>query len=787
MRDSLSPWRVAAFAACALAAVSSSAADGAARPLFREGEIIVKFRGRVGVATMTATASRVSQGASLARTMAVAGRTTTGLVRFGKGESVEAMVARFKAVPEVEYAEPNYIAYTDPIRGRRDPLEKRALRGTDGRATIDSTATRDPIRAALMERQVLELVNDPLTNNNDAWFWIDAHMIWPDPKPNPMIAVIDTGVDYTHPDLATRVVKGRDWVNADVDPMDDNGHGTHVAGIAAANVNNLIGITGVSKAQVFAIKVLNVTGSGTYYDIAGGIIDASNNAAVRVINLSLGGTGSSTLLQDAVTYAVSRGKLLVIAAGNANTNTPSYPAYYARAASFPTLAPQIISVGATGLATFEAGTPVMNYGCEASYSNYGDWVTFVAPGTDIFSTTPTKPFFANYYEGVEPYYDFLSGTSMAAPMVAGAASRVFTSMPPGATAAQVKGQLEATGTLDVALGHVDVDTDDDSVGDTACWPSGAGFTTDTVSALNVAAAMNRSGVAGRTWNANGRLPLPGALHQVQNGAVIAQFGGDIPANTLNATYWYLLNVPMNIVTPYNVRVSKPGYTLGFQTVNQVTVGTCGGGHETALCVGFYDGGEVSVPPIAAGVWQVVTDFDATTAELDQYAFTPSTAPILCSVGFYNGITGDCGTGQLQTHPYMRYMLDSFFAGGTEFTSVRPFYPTTTISKYRVLVTDYAHNANTILAGTKATARFWLGGVVRATVKGSAGDGVTNNCDNVGGANDCRFWHVADLTATTVTVVNKYGTAATGGTGVFPYSRRDDIATKSGSALVGEKP
>ena len=102
------------------------------------------------------------------------------------------------------------------------------------------------------------------------------------------MAVIDTGVDYTHPDLVGKVVKGYNFVESTVDPMDDNGHGTHVSGVIVARLNNKVGIPGISNGSVLAIKALDFSGSGTYYEIAQALFYAADNAAVKVINMSLG-------------------------------------------------------------------------------------------------------------------------------------------------------------------------------------------------------------------------------------------------------------------------------------------------------------------------------------------------------------------------------------------------------------------------------------------------------------------------------------------------------------------
>ena len=202
-----------------------------------------------------------------------------------------------------------------------------------------------------------------------------------------IIGIVDTGVDYSHPDLAGKLLSGYDFVNNDDNPQDDNGHGTHVAGIAAASSNNSLGVAGVSwGARILPVKVLNATGSGTYANTAAGVIWAVDHGA-QVINLSLGGTGPSSILEDAVDYAHSHGAILVAAAGNAGTNFVLYPARY----------PNVVAVARTDSANHWDG------------SNYGPEVDLSAPGTSIYST-------------VIGGYDYKSGSSMSTGFVSGLAA-----------------------------------------------------------------------------------------------------------------------------------------------------------------------------------------------------------------------------------------------------------------------------------------------------------------------------------------------------------------------------
>jgi subtilisin family serine protease len=213
------------------------------------------------------------------------------------------------------------------------------------------------------------------------------------------IAILDTGVDLDHPDLASRVVAGRDFVNDDAVAQDDEGHGTLVAGIAGAATNNGIGIAGAAwNASIMPVKVLDETGAGSDFDIANAITWAADNGA-HVINLSLGAPGSSVTLFDAVEYARAKGALVVAATGNDGWALQTYPAIYAD-----------LAVGAT-----DAG------GDAAWFSNSGYWVDVTAPGIDVTSTALAA--------GPVEAYARAAGTSLSSPIVAGIAALVRTEHP----------------------------------------------------------------------------------------------------------------------------------------------------------------------------------------------------------------------------------------------------------------------------------------------------------------------------------------------------------------------
>jgi len=210
------------------------------------------------------------------------------------------------------------------------------------------------------------------------------------------IAIVDTGVDYTHEDLAGNYVSGGyDWVNSDNDPMDDNSHGSHCAGIAAAVMDNNKGIAGVAQVSIMAEKVLDSGGSGSFSDVADGIVHAADSGA-NVISMSLGSSSPSSTIENACEYAWDKGVILVGASGNDYDNHVSYPAAY----------DSVIAVGALDQSDKRT-----------SWSNYGEDLELMAPGDTIISTV------------LDDDYEFYSGTSMACPHVAGVAALALSRHP----------------------------------------------------------------------------------------------------------------------------------------------------------------------------------------------------------------------------------------------------------------------------------------------------------------------------------------------------------------------
>ncbi len=256
------------------------------------------------------------------------------------------------------------------------------------------------------------LPNDPGWGNQYGLLAIQAPQGWAlsTGSPSVIIAFVDTGIDIHHEDLGEKIVPGYDFVNDDNDPQDDNGHGTHVAGIAAALSNNHIGIAGVSwGARIMPVKALDAYGNGSFADVAAGIAWAADNGA-QVINLSLGGTSPSSVLEDAVNYAYGKGVILVAASGNMGSNAVLYPAAY----------PHVIAVAATD-----------GSNKKAYFSNFGPEIDVAAPGVSIYSTVIGNAF------------GYMSGTSMSTAYVSGLAA-ILRGIPNNSNPDKIAQEIETT-------------------------------------------------------------------------------------------------------------------------------------------------------------------------------------------------------------------------------------------------------------------------------------------------------------------------------------------------------
>ncbi|HEY0733268.1 MAG TPA: S8 family peptidase, partial [Herpetosiphonaceae bacterium] len=252
--------------------------------------------------------------------------------------------------------------------------------------------------------QLLRTVNDPLSTFQYALNKIDAYGAWDvtTGNSNIKIAIVDSGVRLSHPEFAGRVLPGYDFFNNDADPSDDVGHGTHVAGIAAAAGDNGEGGAGVCwQCSILPVRVGGIEGVPNDA-LAAGIRWAADQGA-RVLNLSLGGEDDSPIIHEAIKYAVSKNVVVIVSAGNsaADGNPVEYPAAYE----------EVIAVGATD-----------ENDQRAYFSQVQPYVDVSAPGWNIPSTWSDSPFLPLSYLAI-------SGTSMSAPYVTGLAGLLLSINP----------------------------------------------------------------------------------------------------------------------------------------------------------------------------------------------------------------------------------------------------------------------------------------------------------------------------------------------------------------------
>ncbi|MGH3473896.1 MAG: S8 family serine peptidase [Aeromicrobium sp.] len=238
------------------------------------------------------------------------------------------------------------------------------------------------------------------------------------------VAVIDTGVRSSHSDLSGNVLSGIDYVSPGTSANDENGHGTHVAGIIAAKYNNSRGIAGMApSAKILPVRVLDRNGSGSAANVAKGILYAASRA--KVINLSLGSTQNSTAMRTAVAEAISKNVLVVAAAGNRGCGLFGAPTEYP--ASYP---------GVVGVAAVNQSIQ------KASFSSCGSWVDVAAPGQGIISTMIRSSVGLGCSSSAD--YCTISGTSFSTPYVAAAGALAIARR--GWSQSTVASRLQSTAT-----------------------------------------------------------------------------------------------------------------------------------------------------------------------------------------------------------------------------------------------------------------------------------------------------------------------------------------------------
>lgn len=337
----------------------------------RPGEVVVKFK---GAQARQAVLQRLGL-----KAVARVNRLEAVVV---KAPNAAEAIAALKQDPNVLYAEPNYV------------MKAIAAPATPGLAFV--------VRGG-----------DDLLPKLWGMAMIGAEAAWArSTGKGAKIAIVDTGIDYKHPDLKDRVVdKGKDFSGDNPDAFDDHYHGSHCAGSAAASRGNG-GVVGVApEASLIAVKVLSAEGSGSYAGVASGIVYAAD-AGAHVISMSLGGPSTSAVIDEAVKYAQDKGALMVAAMGNDGSMQPSYPA----------ACKGVLAVGATSP---EDTLP--------NFTNCGDHISVTAPGVEILSTVPGGG------------HDTLDGTSMATPHVAGLAA-LLKAAHPSWGAKQIRDRIEKSAT-----------------------------------------------------------------------------------------------------------------------------------------------------------------------------------------------------------------------------------------------------------------------------------------------------------------------------------------------------
>jgi len=397
----------------------------------RAGEILVKFQPGAS-ASARADAHRQAAG------RAVAEIAQTGVQRVAVPPGAEvAALARYSGNPNVQYAEPNYIRRIPRIASH-DPGSEAVAADYyfDEQWALHNTGQQF-FCIPWIGGELCFYVGTPDAD-------IDAPEAWAISKGNAgiKVAVIDSGLDYTHPDLAANYLSGYNFVDGNSDPMDVHGHGTHVAGTIAAALGNPTGspaasegVVGVApEVRLLSYKVCRVDGTCDDFAIQNAVAQAITDGA-SVINMSLGETAFSQSLNEAVQAAWAAGLVIVAGAGNNGSTELFYPAAF----------DNVISVGA-----FDEDH------LRASFSNFGNWVDLAAPGNVIMSSYPMASCAGSVaVPGDTGCYNWSSGTSMATPHVAGAAALVWSRAGVTSNSQVVEILLESADPVGVAATRLD--------------------------------------------------------------------------------------------------------------------------------------------------------------------------------------------------------------------------------------------------------------------------------------------------------------------------------------------
>ena len=308
----------------------------------------------------------------------------TYLLKLNSNKLLQELINQYKQTDLFEYVEPNYI-----VRSHGTLLEP-----------DDTFYNRQWQHFNDGDFSLATAIDDADMDTDLAWNITQG-------DPNLIVAILDTGAKLDHPELVDRIWSnageiGWDFVNDDNVPTDDNGHGTHVAGIALASGNNNLGYAGINwNSQIMVCKVLGSNGSGSNNFVAEGIYYAVDNGA-SIINLSLGNNIPATIMENAISYAYENNVTVIASSGNDNTSV-AFPARYEN----------VIAVGSTDP---DDSRSVPFPGSNISGSNHGPELDVVAPGNYIFGLSHNSNTNFNLW---------YSGTSQAAPQVAGIISLIL--------------------------------------------------------------------------------------------------------------------------------------------------------------------------------------------------------------------------------------------------------------------------------------------------------------------------------------------------------------------------
>lgn len=540
------------------------------------------------------------------------------------------------------------------------------------------------------------------------------------PASTPVVAVLDTGVQYDHPDLAGNVILGKDFVDDDMDPMDENGHGTHCAGLVAAR--GVYMAKGVSpNTKVLAVRVLDAGGSGSSFDILAGIVYARNYKGVKILSMSFGGyyvQGSPEYnnYKKVIDDTLAKGVLPVAAAGNENN---LYLYYYQSSDKYrpvPAWFPSTFTVGATTENNMRAYFSNYDIGSLSGLTFKYSFVDIVAPGWNILST----------YLGNQVAR--LSGTSMACPIVAGAAA-FYWGTNPGKTAAEVASALSSTGMpTNVYYG----------------FPSAE-------KRLDLMKAMGKSatGFVGLVYNGQTGRPLKSATLNVKEGSTVKA--------TVTTDYEGFFTVAgLKGGTNYTLAFSRAGFSP-----YSTNLGAVAGAMTNLTKAVFLN------QKRPAGQWSVLMDWRSWHPGYEDaywtygYSGRPTWYPYNWNTvagtfmspyvysSSYGGTINLNDSGSLTESPYMALTTNPY-ASGTSPASTFVIKPQsgTTYKVYTLLDnvnSDYyewgRYKSATNITQPAVQARLYLGSTLKATVNAGSATGK--------GA----YWYVGDISGTTFTVKN----------------------------------